>query len=111
VSEQAEPYSAEDVDVAVAALSEPGRLDHAQQVITHAAPSLQGVLSAALDEGGWFGEAMDRELAQAIGIDDPYARLEAVRRLITEETRLGMLVGATVGFELARELAGRRRGG
>ena len=29
----------------------------------------------------------------------------AVRRMIAEEARLGMLVGAAVGFELARELA------
>jgi hypothetical protein len=30
---------------------------------------------------------------------------------VGEETRLGMLVGVTVGFELARELDERRREG
>jgi hypothetical protein len=29
-----------------------------------------------------------------------------VQTLLAEETRLGMLVGVAVGFELARELAG-----
>jgi hypothetical protein len=31
-------------------------------------------------------------------------RLAAVRALVDEQTRLGMLVGVAVGFELAREL-------
>jgi hypothetical protein len=30
--------------------------------------------------------------------------VRAVRTLVAEETRLGMLVGVAVGFELAREL-------
>jgi pyruvate carboxylase len=103
-------YSAEEVDAAVAALSGPDRFRHAQDVITHAAPTLQRVLSEALEEGGWFGDAMDKQVAAALGAEDPYERLEAVRALIAEETRLGMLVGATAGFELARELARRREG-
>jgi hypothetical protein len=32
----------------------------------------------------------------------------AVQALVEEETRLGMLVGVSVGFELARELSARR---
>jgi hypothetical protein len=35
---------------------------------------------------------------------DPQERLRAVRTLLAEETRLGMLVGVAVGFELSREL-------
>jgi hypothetical protein len=31
--------------------------------------------------------------------------MRAVRTLVAEETRIGMLVGVAVGFELARELA------
>ena len=103
-------YSAEEVDAAVTALSEPGRFRHAQEVITHAAPSLQRVISEALHEGGWFGDALDAQVAQAAGTEDPSDRMQAVRTLLAEETRLGMLVGATVGFELARELAQRRGG-
>jgi hypothetical protein len=36
--------------------------------------------------------------------DDPDLRVRATRTLLAEETRLGMLVGVAVGFELAREL-------
>ena len=97
-------YTAEQVDAAVAALSEPERLGHAQEVVTHAAPGLQRVLNAALEEGGWFTGAHEASVAGAAQEPDPEQRLLAVRTLVAEETRLGMLVGAAVGFELAHEL-------
>ena len=104
------PYTAEEVDAAVAALKEPQRLAHAQEVVTHAAPTLQRVLTEALEAGGWFGQAHETEVAQAVAAADEQERLSAVRMLVAEETRLGMLVGAAVGFELARELARGRAG-
>ncbi len=104
-------YTAEEVDAAVAALSDPERLAHAQEVVVHAAPNLQRVLNAALEEGGWFGDAHEEQVTRAATIEDPAERLAAMRTLLAEETRLGMLVGATVGFELARELHRRRHGG
>jgi hypothetical protein len=97
-------YTADEVDAAVARLSEPGRLRHAQDVVTHAAPSLQRVLGEALAEGGFFGEAHEDELAKAAAADDAAERLRRVRTLVGEETRLAMLIGTAVGFELAREL-------
>jgi len=96
-------YTAEEVDAAVQALSDPERLKHAQEVVTHAAPGLQRVLNEALHEGGWFGGALDAQVSQVAGAPD-HERVLAVRTLVAEETRLGMLVGAAVGFELAREL-------
>ncbi len=98
-------YTAEEVDAAVAALGEPERFAHAQEIVTHAAPGLQSVLGAALAHGGWFDEAHDAQLAQAAGTEDLSERLVAVRTLVEEETRLGMLVGVAVGLELAEELA------
>jgi hypothetical protein len=104
-----ESYSAEEVDAAVEALSDPERLGHAQEIVTHAAPSLQRVLSAALEQGGWFDQAHEAQLTQAAETEDPAQRAQAIQTLVEEETRLGMLVGVSVGFELARELADRRR--
>ena len=101
-------FTAEEVDAAVQALSEPERLDHPQEVVTHAAPGLQRVLAAALEEGGWFGDAHEGEVARVAGEPDPAERLTALRTLVAEETRVGMLVGVAVGFELARELHARR---
>jgi len=101
-------YSAEEVDAAVEALADPDRFGHAQEIVTHAAPGLQRVLGAALEAGGWFGDAHEAQLAQVSGTEDPTERARAIHALVAEETRLAMLVGVSVGFELARELAARR---
>ena len=104
-------YTAEEVDAAVAALGEPERFAHAQEIVTHAAPGLQRVLSAALAEGGWFGGAHEAELVRVAALEDPAERAASVRALVDEEVGLGMLVGVAVGLELARELARQRSEG
>jgi hypothetical protein len=98
------PYTDADVDAAIAALGDPTRLREAQEIVARAAPSLQRVLATALEEGGWFDLAHDQAVREASGGDDPAQRERAIRTLLAEETRLGMLVGVAVGFELAREL-------
>ncbi|MFN8130043.1 MAG: hypothetical protein U0R70_00680 [Solirubrobacteraceae bacterium] len=97
-------YSDEEVDAAVAALSEPERLRAAQDLVAKVAPQLQTVLAAALHDGGWFGEAHDAKVLEAAGLPAVDERLTAVRTLVAEETRMGMLVGVTVGFQLAHDL-------
>lgn len=97
-------YTAAEVDAAIDALGDPERLEHAQAVVTHAAPALQRILLQALEEGGWFGSAHAAEVQRAAGEADPRERLRAVDVLVAEQTRLGMFVGVTVGFQLAREL-------
>ena len=97
-------FTAAEVDAAVGELAKPDRLDHAQEVITHAAPGLQRILDAALDDGGYFGSAHEAQILQATAAEDPEARRAAVRALVAEEVRIGMLIGASVGFQLAREL-------
>ena len=62
------------------------------------------MLATALEEGGWFDAAHEQAVREAAGGEDPAERERAVRTLLAEETRLGMLVGVAVGFELAREL-------
>lgn len=102
-------FTAEEVDAAVAALGEdPDRFAHAQEVVTHAAPSLQQVLGQALHAGGWFGEAHEAQVEQAASAPDGDERLRAVRTLVAEEARLAMLVGVAVGLELGNELRRRR---
>jgi hypothetical protein len=99
-------YTAAEVDAAVSRLEDPERFSHAAQIVTHAAPSLARVLDGALADGGWFGTAHEELLLRASGESDPGERLAAVRALVDEQTRVGMLVGVAVGFELAGELAG-----
>ena len=97
-------YTDADLDAAIAAISDPARLQDAQDIVMRAAPSLQKVLASALDEGGWFGSGHDQAIREAVVQDDPHDRARVVQSLLAEETRLGMLVGVAVGFELAREL-------
>jgi hypothetical protein len=98
-------FTAEQVDAAVAALSDDSeRFVHAQEIVTHAAPGLQRVLNEALSAGGWFGEAHEAQITGVASIGEGPERESALRVLIAEETRLSMLVGVAVGLELAREL-------
>ena len=100
------PYSDAEVRAAIEALLEPGRFGEAEQRIATAAPQLQKVLASVLGEGGWFDAPREEALAKVAAIDDPGERLTALRTLLAEETRLGMMVGVAVGWELARELEG-----
>jgi hypothetical protein len=97
-------FTAAEVDAAVARIASPERLQHAQEVVTHAAPALERVLGETLAQGGYFGPAHDQEVRRAALEEDSERRLELVQGLVSEETRLGMLVGATVGFQLHSEL-------
>jgi hypothetical protein len=97
-------YTAAEVDAAIKTLGEPERMAHAQEVLTHAAPALQRVLAEALHEGGWFAAAHDAEVSRVAAEPDPRERARGVDVLVAEQTRLGMFVGVTVGFQLAHEL-------
>jgi hypothetical protein len=108
VADDRPTYTAEEVDRAVEALGDPERFAHAQEIVTHAAPGLQRVLNDALDEGGWFGTDHEEHLRKVAATADGEERLVAVRTLVAEETRLGMLVGVAVGLELAHELMRQR---
>lgn len=102
-------YTDADLDAAIAAITDPERLREAQDLVMRTAPELQRVLAVALEEGGWFGSGHEQAVREATGGHDPLERVRAVRTLLAEETRLGMLVGVAIGFELARELASREK--
>lgn len=97
-------YTDAQLDAAVASLEDAGRLRDAQELVTRAAPQLQRVLNAALSEGGWFGDIHEQAVHAAAGEAELAQRKAAISTLVAEETRLGMLVGVAVGFELARTL-------
>ena len=97
-------YSAGEVEAAVEALSEPGRLEEAQRLVGANAPGLQRILNEALHAADWFGSAHQAAVLEAAGKPDVDERLAAVRTLIAEETGVSMLIGVAVGFELAHEL-------
>ena len=90
-----------EIEAAVEALSDPARLEEAQRVVGAAAPSLQAILAQALEAADWFGSAHRAQVMEATGQEDEMERLDAVQRLIAEETRVAMLIGVAVGYELA----------
>ena len=94
----------EQLDAAVRALSDPDHFQGAEQRLARLAPQLQLILAQALQEGGWFGEAHESQVAAAAMAEEPGDRATRIHTLLAEETRMGMLVGVAVGFELAREL-------
>jgi hypothetical protein len=104
LSGQSERYDDEQLSRAIEALLDPERFRDAERRLAHAAPQLQLVLAGALAEGGWFDSSHERQLGQAAAIEDPAERLTALRTLLAEEARVGMIVGVAVGWELAREL-------
>jgi hypothetical protein len=99
-----ERHSDAEIDAAIEALSDPARLEEAQRLVQARAPQLAGILDQALEAAGWFGSAHQAEVLRAAGAADPDQRVKEVSNLIAEETRLSMLVGVAVGYELGQML-------
>ena len=97
-------YSDEQVEAAIAVLSDPERLEEAQRMVGANAPGIQRILNEALHAADWFGSAHQAAVLEAAGKPDVDERLAAVRTLIAEETGVAMLIGVAVGYELAHEL-------
>jgi hypothetical protein len=97
-------HSDAEIDAAIAALSDPARLEAAQRLVADRAPQLQRILDQALHAAGWFGQAHEASVRAAADQADPQERLGAVHALLVEETRVSMLVGVAVGYELANTL-------
>lgn len=97
-------YTEEQLDAAIAELEDPERFREAEAMVALAAPKLGRVLAQALEAGGWFAESHDGAAAQAARAEDEDERVSAVRTLLAEETRMGMLVGVAVGWALATQL-------
>jgi len=100
----AERYSDEQIEAAIEAISEPEVFRKTERHVAQAAPKLQRILTEALAAGGWFGESHESEVLKAATVPDEEARLAAVRTLLAEETRIGMMVGVAVGWALAERL-------
>ena len=96
--------SDQQLEAAIERLVDAERFAEAEQIVARAAPQLQKVLAAALAEGGWFGESHDAEALKAATAPDPEERVAAVRSLLAEEARMGMMVGVAVGWALREEM-------
>ena len=103
-------YTDAELDAAIEALADRRRFREAESVVARAAPQLQSILAQALEEGGWFASSHDDQVRQAATAPGGDAeRITAVRTLLAEETRMGMLVGVAIGWALATELQSREQ--
>ncbi len=98
------PPDEKQLDAAIERLVDAERFAEAERIVARAAPQLQKVLAAALAEGGWFGESHEAESLRAATVPDPDERVAAVRSLLAEEARMGMMVGVAVGWALREEM-------
>ena len=99
------PTEDERLEAAIARLTESEPFAEAETVVARAAPQLQHVLATALSQGGWFGEPHEAETLKAATAPDPEERIAAIRTLLAEEARMGMMVGVAVGWALNEEMA------
>jgi hypothetical protein len=98
------PYTDEQIDAAIDVISDPEVFRDTERQVARAAPRLQKILAEALGAGGWFGESHDAEVLKAATAPEEEARLIAVRTLLAEDARMGMMVGVAVGWALADQL-------
>jgi hypothetical protein len=98
-------FSDAEVEAALEAFtSDPERFRRAEERLAGMVPQLQRILVTVLSESGYFDESHESQVLKAATTPDADERITAVRTLLAEETRVGMLVGVAVGWELAREL-------
>jgi glucuronate isomerase len=100
-------YDRTQIEAVLERLGEDAGLDAIERRLAEIAPQLQTLLDAALSAGGWFDEAHEALVLKTATNPDVDARIAELRNFVLEQTRLGMLVGVAVGWELADGLASR----
>ncbi|MBI2690884.1 MAG: hypothetical protein HYX29_02910 [Solirubrobacterales bacterium] len=103
-----ENFNQADLEAVVAELGDAAGLDAVEQRLESVAPQLQKLLDGALSAGGWFDDAHESMVLKTATQPDADQRIAEVRNFVLEQTRLGMLVGVAVGWELAERLVARR---
>jgi hypothetical protein len=99
-------YSEAELEEAVEALTDSARFREAEEIVAAAAPGLQQILAEALAAAGWFEESHQAAIQDVAGAPEGEERLNAIRTLLAEESRIAMMVGVAVGWALAGELGG-----
>lgn len=102
------PVDREQLEAVIAELGESNGLDAIEERLAEVAPQLQNLLDAALSAGGWFDDAHESIVLKTATVPDQDQRIAELRNFVLEQTRLGMLVGVAVGWELAERLGERR---
>lgn len=97
-----------DIEAVIEQLGAGDGFDAVEQRMAEVAPQLTGLLDDALRAGGWFDDGHESQVLRTATMPDADARIAELRNFVIEQTRLGMLVGVAVGWELAERLEARR---
>lgn len=100
-------YEKSEIEGVIDELGQAPGLDAVEARLSQVAPQLQNLLDDALRAGGWFDDAHESLVLRAATHPDDDQRISEVRNFVLEQTRLGMLVGVAVGWEIAERLAAR----
>lgn len=103
-----ERIPSDDLETVIAELGDAAGLDAIEDRLAEVAPQLQGLLDGALSAGGWFDDAHESLVLKTATLPDQEQRIAELRNFVLEQTRLGMLVGVAVGWEIAGRLGERR---
>lgn len=101
-------FTQEDLEAIIAELGEAAGFDAIEARLDSVAPQLQKLLDGALSAGGWFDDAHESMVLKTATLPDQDQRIAELRNFVLEQTRLGMLVGVAVGWEIAERLESRR---
>lgn len=97
-----------EIEAVIAELGQEHGLDAVEERLAQVAPQLQTLLDDALRAGGWFDDTHESIVLKTATQPDADQRIADVRNFVLEQTRLGMLVGVAVGWEIAERLEARR---
>ncbi len=100
--------SQEALQAVIAELGEASGFDAIEGRLEQIAPQLQQLLDGALKAGGWFDDAHESVVLRTATVPDQEQRIAELRNFVLEQTRLGMLVGVAVGWEISERLESRR---
>ncbi|MGB0873394.1 MAG: hypothetical protein ACPGWS_04775 [Solirubrobacterales bacterium] len=101
-------FSKEDLQEVIEGLGEVSGFDAIEGRLEQIAPQLQQLLDGALKAGGWFDDAHESVVLRTATVPDQEQRIAELRNFVLEQTRLGMLVGVAVGWEISERLDSRR---
>lgn len=91
----------EQLEAVIAELGSEGGLDAVEARMTELAPQLQALVEQALLAGGWFDDAHESMVLKTATLPDADQRITDLRNFVLEQTRLAMLVGIAVGWEIS----------
>jgi hypothetical protein len=93
--------SERDIEAVIGEIVSESGFDAVEARMAELAPQMQGIVEQALLAGGWFDDAHESMVLKTATLPDADERITDLRNFVLEQTRLAMLVGIAVGWEIS----------